>query len=163
DRLVLGYRGLDGIVRRTRLTFAPAPDALTGTEARFRVHLPPHRAGDLEVAVARGEVAAPAGRRRAPSPSGHGQRRPARARRRLRGGGGRDGAAEGAQRERPRGTASGAFEAARARVAEQVARRLAEACHVTTSNDQFNAWLGRSLADLNMLLTRVPEGYYPYA
>ena len=133
DRLVLGYRGLDGVVRRTRLTFAPAPNALTGTEARFRVHLPPHRAVDLEVAVACEEVDAATGRRKAPSANGHG------------------------------GTASGAFEAARARVAEQVARRLAEACHVTTSNDQFNAWLGRSLADLNMLLTRVPEGYYPYA
>jgi glycogen debranching enzyme len=38
--------------------------------------------------------------------------------------------------------------------------RLASA--VTTSNDLFNAWLARSRADLNMLLTAVPEGMYPY-
>lgn len=38
-----------------------------------------------------------------------------------------------------------------------------DTCRVTTSNEQFNAWLERSFEDLNLLLTEVPDGYYPYA
>ncbi|HTT03157.1 MAG TPA: amylo-alpha-1,6-glucosidase [Steroidobacteraceae bacterium] len=34
---------------------------------------------------------------------------------------------------------------------------------IETSNEQFNAWLHRSTADLNMLLTSTPSGLYPYA
>jgi glycogen debranching enzyme len=34
---------------------------------------------------------------------------------------------------------------------------------VSTSNKQFDMWLERSRADLNMLLTRCPQGVYPYA
>src|SRR5581483_2182874 len=36
-------------------------------------------------------------------------------------------------------------------------------CQVTSSNDQVNTWLERSRSDLNMLLTDVPHGSYPYA
>lgn len=36
-------------------------------------------------------------------------------------------------------------------------------CGIETSNDQFNAWMGRSEADLNMLLTETDSGLYPYA
>jgi glycogen debranching enzyme len=38
-----------------------------------------------------------------------------------------------------------------------------ESCVIETSNEQFNAWASRSLDDLNLLLTEVPEGHYPYA
>lgn len=38
-----------------------------------------------------------------------------------------------------------------------------DSCRVTTSNEQFNAWLERSFEDLNLLLTEVPDGFYPYA
>jgi glycogen debranching enzyme len=34
---------------------------------------------------------------------------------------------------------------------------------IYTSNEQFNEWLSRSQADLNMLATATPFGYYPYA
>lgn len=36
-------------------------------------------------------------------------------------------------------------------------------CALDTSNAQLNAWLRRSAADLNMLLTHTPQGLYPYA
>jgi glycogen debranching enzyme len=35
--------------------------------------------------------------------------------------------------------------------------------HINTSNEQFDTWLERSRADLNMLMTRGPTGLYPYA
>ncbi len=36
-------------------------------------------------------------------------------------------------------------------------------CSLESSNDLFNAWLNRSAADLNMLLTTTESGLYPYA
>jgi glycogen debranching enzyme len=36
-------------------------------------------------------------------------------------------------------------------------------CAIKTSNEQFNDWLNRSKADLHMLITLTPEGFYPYA
>jgi glycogen debranching enzyme len=38
---VLGYRGLDGVVRRTRVVFDPPPDTTTPSRATWRIHLPP--------------------------------------------------------------------------------------------------------------------------
>ena len=36
-------------------------------------------------------------------------------------------------------------------------------CRIETSNPLFNMWLERSLSDLSMLTTALPEGGYPYA
>jgi len=36
-------------------------------------------------------------------------------------------------------------------------------CAVSTSNERFNDWLGRSTADLRMMLTQTHAGLYPYA
>jgi glycogen debranching enzyme len=41
DALVLGYRGLDDTVRRTRITFDPVPDRLSADRAEFSVRLTP--------------------------------------------------------------------------------------------------------------------------
>lgn len=41
ESVVLGYRGLDGLVRRTRIQFAPPPRKLTASEAYFEVSLQP--------------------------------------------------------------------------------------------------------------------------
>lgn len=35
--------------------------------------------------------------------------------------------------------------------------------HIYTSNEQFDDWSKRSIADLQMMLTQTPFGYYPYA
>ena len=36
-------------------------------------------------------------------------------------------------------------------------------CHIYTSNEHFNDWLNRSVADLDMLISETPKGPYPYA
>src|SRR5215469_8425071 len=41
DGTVLGYRGLDGIIRRTRVLFDPPPDTTNHSRATWRIHLPP--------------------------------------------------------------------------------------------------------------------------
>ncbi len=61
----LAYRGLDDLVRATRIVFAPVPAAVTPTSAAYRLALPP--AGQLEVSVsvaAEGAAGAPSGTRR---------------------------------------------------------------------------------------------------
>jgi glycogen debranching enzyme len=39
----------------------------------------------------------------------------------------------------------------------------ADDCLIVTSNEQFNVWLNRSLADLHMMVSDTPDGLYPYA
>jgi glycogen debranching enzyme len=41
--------------------------------------------------------------------------------------------------------------------------RIANGCTIYTANAQFNHWLNRSDADLQMMLTSTPSGLYPYA
>jgi glycogen debranching enzyme len=49
---VLGYEGLDGRVRRTRLCFSPTPSELTESLASFRLHLAPRGEQTLDVTIA---------------------------------------------------------------------------------------------------------------
>jgi glycogen debranching enzyme len=53
----------------------------------------------------------------------------------------------------------------RALVAVERALHSAKAddCLIVTSNEQFNVWLNRSLADLHMMVTDTSDGPYPYA
>jgi glycogen debranching enzyme len=48
----LAYRGLDHVVRRTRLVFAPRPEILTASEARFHLSLQPTQEENVDVTVA---------------------------------------------------------------------------------------------------------------
>jgi glycogen debranching enzyme len=41
--------------------------------------------------------------------------------------------------------------------------RRSERPQIETGNDEFNAWIGRSTADLEMMLTATAYGIYPYA
>lgn len=50
--VALGYRGLDGVVRRTRLTFSPDPEEMTGAAASFLADLPPRGEATWTVTVA---------------------------------------------------------------------------------------------------------------
>ena len=52
EQVVLGYRGLDGVVRRTRLEFMPRPSRLTPSTARLDVTLAPQQEATFSLAVA---------------------------------------------------------------------------------------------------------------
>jgi glycogen debranching enzyme len=117
--VVLGYRGLDGLTRRTRIVIDPAPHALTGTEATMDIVLPPRAEETYLVTFA----------------CEHDRRRP---------------------RQIDFGSALGT-------ATDTLARRRAENCDIFTSNEQFNEWLDRSLADLSMMTTDTAQGPYPYA
>ena len=38
-----------------------------------------------------------------------------------------------------------------------------KSCAIYTSNEQYNDWVNRSFADLEMMITATPFGMYPYA
>jgi glycogen debranching enzyme len=52
DRVILGYRGLDGIRRRTLLQFAPAPTVLKRAHARLELSLPPQQEATFYLTIA---------------------------------------------------------------------------------------------------------------
>jgi glycogen debranching enzyme len=52
DELVLGYRGLDELTRRTRITFDPVPTKLTRNCAAFKVSMPPQGEAHLYATIA---------------------------------------------------------------------------------------------------------------
>ena len=119
DGVVLAYQGLDGVTRRTRIAIEPAPEALTGTEARMNVVLAP-RAEESFLVTFACELDGPARNRVS-------------------------------------------FGAALGTATDTLARRRAQNCDIVTSNEQFNEWLSRSLADLSMMTTDTAQGPYPYA
>ena len=55
------------------------------------------------------------------------------------------------------------YEGAFAEVERALISSKADDCLIVTSNEQFNAWLNRSLADLHMMVSETPDGPYPYA
>ena len=56
-----------------------------------------------------------------------------------------------------------AFASALAQATDELGTRRAGCCEVVTSDQQFNKWISRSLADLAMMITATPHGDYPYA
>jgi glycogen debranching enzyme len=52
DRVVLGYRGLDGVVRRTVLQCTPPPSHLTASTARFDLSLGPQQEATVAMTIA---------------------------------------------------------------------------------------------------------------
>ena len=51
SRAILGYRGLDGIVRRTAIEFSKAPASLGAGRAQFAIELAPHGRFELEARI----------------------------------------------------------------------------------------------------------------
>ena len=52
SELLLGYRGLDQVVRRTRINYEPAPDVLSAQRADFHIRLQPREEAHLYLTVA---------------------------------------------------------------------------------------------------------------
>jgi glycogen debranching enzyme len=55
------------------------------------------------------------------------------------------------------------YESALVAVERALHSTRADDCLIVTSNEQFNVWLNRSLADLHMMVSDTPDGPYPYA
>ncbi len=120
EAVVLSYEGLDGVVRRTRIEFSPAPRRLTATDADFTVILDPQQETRFLLTVA-----CETGTGIVPKPFD--------------------------------------YATALEHTAKSMNDSKARASDVYTSNEQFNDWVNRSLADLAMMVTETPRGLYPYA
>lgn len=116
--LLLGYQGLDGVKRQTRILFSQQPDAIDNTMVCFKLDLPPNGSQDFYLTVASENDGQPP-----------------------------------------------IFSYDEAYRQSELAQRASEnkVCHIVTSNEQFNDWINRSAADLQMLITKTPYGEYPYA
>jgi glycogen debranching enzyme len=145
NQVVLAYRGLDGLVRRTHLQFDPAPSRLSPRKASFDVELEPGADRSFFLTIScerdgqtdRAGVAVGGPARETPSSPADAEDRPA---------------APPLPYDVALNCAVGALKAARQ-----------QACEVITSNERVNDWLNRSIADLDMMITATPWGDYPYA
>ena len=117
--LVLGYQGLDGITRQTRILFSQQPDAIDKTMAGFKLDLSPNGSQDFYLTVA----------------------------------------SESDEQQ----SSLLSYDEAYCQV--ELAQRAIEdkVGNIFTSNEQFNDWINRSAADLQMLTTKTSYGEYPYA
>jgi glycogen debranching enzyme len=71
------------------------------------------------------------------------------------------GPAEGGDGRRAGG--SGGYREALARAEAERADFKERSCVVRAANEEFDEWLARSLADLQLMVTNTPDGPYPYA
>ena len=117
--IVLGYRGLDGVVRETRVAIDPPPAAVDRMGAHMDLSLEPGGSATCDINVTCERAGAP--------------------------------------------RSSAVFADGLQRASDVLAARQHEFCSIVTSNEEFNDWVERSLADLSMMMTDTPSGPYPYA
>jgi glycogen debranching enzyme len=117
--VVLGYKGLDDVIRRTTLDFSPVPNELSSLDARFNRML---AANDEAVFFIRAVFNTDTAVMRTPS-----------------------------------------YDEAFNEMTGSAGAAKSRRCVVNTSNVQFNDWLDRSGADLQMMISDTPVGLYPYA
>ena len=115
---LLGYDGLDGLRRHTRITFTPAPAELDAREAKYLVELEPGRSATIEFRVA-------------------------------------------CEFERPARATD--YATALDLSGRELGGRIARSARITSSSDDFNDWVGRSLSDVVMMTSETAHGPYPYA
>jgi len=116
--VILGYRGLDGVLRETSFTFSPNPTEIRDSQAIFWTNLAPKGTFTLFLTISFIE-------------NGISQ--------------------------------SFSFKEAFSKTKKTLEILKKKSCMISTSNEQFNAWVERSYSDLFMMLTEVPMGLYPYA
>jgi glycogen debranching enzyme len=118
-RVILAYRGLDGVVRRTRLEFSPAATTVAEADAIFEVTLQPSEESTfiVQTICEIGDMV----------------------------------------------PALTSFDEALRELGRTLSEARKSACRISTSNEPFNNWLGRTVSDLHMMVTHTPQGPYPYA
>jgi glycogen debranching enzyme len=114
--VTLGYKGLDGLLRETRIESSRTPAEIARDLMRIPIELEPQEQTSLALKVVCRS--------------------------------GQEPIAVSVQEAADRLVIRGA--------------ELSEV-EIYTSNEQFNDWVNRSVADLRMLITPTPEGLYPYA
>ncbi|HEY8509992.1 MAG TPA: glycogen debranching N-terminal domain-containing protein, partial [Steroidobacteraceae bacterium] len=119
DFVELGYEGLDGVVRRTRIECRPEPRRVTASEMQLDVRLDGRSEQVFTVSVI-------------------------------------------CERNKPAVRAV-SYDAALTQAERSLSSGERFTCGIETSSEPLNAWVQRSAADLNMLLTRTPYGLYPHA
>src|SRR5436190_1683935 len=134
DTVILGYEGLDECIRRTRIAFDPPPGRLTESEGHFQVALKSGDEANYYCAIACEPDGGPRG-------AHYNTNTGVTARSR---------------------TALSFDEAAKCAI-DALKRARIEEPEFFTSNEQFNDWVNRSIADLHMLRTKTACGLYPYA
>jgi glycogen debranching enzyme len=116
--VALYYRGLDGVLRETALSFEPDPSLLVDSLATYSLQLAPRQARTIFLtAASRGRL--------------------------------------------PKSTQS--FFSGLTGLHRELTACARDCASVETSDPTLNAILWRSTADVRMLLTKTPEGFYPYA
>ncbi|MGR3309261.1 MAG: amylo-alpha-1,6-glucosidase [Candidatus Brocadiales bacterium] len=117
--ILLGYEGLDGVIRRTRLECSPQPKVVSPSEVCFETRVQPKGEATFFLIVS--------------CESSHNI--PTRL----------------------------SYDSAFTEVVQAIKVVKAQGCELYTSNERFNDWLNRSLADLHLIITKTPDGFYPYA
>jgi glycogen debranching enzyme len=117
---ILGYEGLDKVVRRTTLEFQPGPASLDAGSARFDLALSPQESESIYVLA-----------------SCHTPQRTV--------------------------AIDKAYEEAHAALDRSIGLAQRRQAQVVTANQQFNRWIDRSAADLQMMVSETEHGLYPYA
>ncbi|MDL1969429.1 MAG: amylo-alpha-1,6-glucosidase [Candidatus Desulfofervidaceae bacterium] len=118
NKVVLRYKGLDGILRQTTFKFSLQPDELSLNKAQFYISINPKETVSLFLTISCqvGESIS-------------------------------------------KFTYKDAF----IKTQQQLKELKKQTPRIWSSNEQFNAWLKRSLSDIFMMLTETPFGLYPYA
>jgi glycogen debranching enzyme len=119
ESVILVYKGLDGVVRKTRMDISPKPDEVGANQVGFHVKLDSHQEGYFYLTISCEIENEPPQRKE--------------------------------------------FVKALHEVGIAYQTSHEGMCMVETSNEQFNDWLNRSMADLHMMLTKTQYGIYPYA
>ena len=126
--VALSYAGLDGRLRRMRLSIDPPPTRLEEARAQLELRLEPRSEVTYRVAIACESTPTDA------KPAAILAARPAIW-----------------------------YEEAALKASDALAQAREAEPAIMTSNEQFNDWLNRSLADLHMMRTQTASGPYPYA